>query len=93
MSWSVLLVGKPDNIVAALEFESGKLTGNCKEEFDGALPGLILLVRQNFQDRVGPGYGPPTLTLEASGSGTAENGKHMNRECQVKLGRSAHKGV
>lgn len=93
MSWSVSFVGKPENIVAALGFESAKLTGQCKVEFDDALPALVALVRQNFQNREGPGYYAPTITLEASGSGTAENDKQMNRSCQVKIGNSQQRVV
>lgn len=38
MSWSIKLVGKPAKVVEALDAESAKLSGQCKAEYDAALP-------------------------------------------------------
>jgi hypothetical protein len=93
MSWSVSLAGNPAKVVAALEAESAKQTGQCKIEFDDALPHLVGLVNQNFQNREGDQYPQPSITLEACGSGSSQDGKQLNRDIQVTLKRSAHKIV
>ena len=71
MSWSVSFIGAPDNIVAALEKESERLTGPSKDEFDTVKPMLACLVRQNFNNT---GY-TPMLQLTAHGSATVIEGK------------------
>lgn len=63
MSWSISLMGKPKNVVAALKAESAKLTGASKEEYDEALPHLIGLVEQNVAEE---NY-PQVVDLDASG--------------------------
>jgi hypothetical protein len=84
------LIGRPENVVAALKAESAKLTGQCKAEFDDALPHLSGLVLENFHqehDRV------PMVSLEACGSGTStthpetKETRQLERSCTVKLER------
>jgi len=91
MSWSVTLIGTPDKIVAALEAESGKQSGQCKIEFDDALPGLKTIVLQNFDKR--DGAKQRVLKLRANGSGQSKqvsgpNGssiEQVQRNCSVSL--------
>jgi len=84
MSWSISLIGRPDKIAAALQEQSGKLTGQSKLEFDDALPHLTALVGQNFAVD-GNGYLLPLVKLEASGSGTAKGEQQVVRSCTVKV--------
>lgn len=82
MSWSVAFIGKPKDIVAALEANSAKLDGQCKVEFDDALPHLCGLLNQNFnvnQNQL------QNYRLEASGSGYAVGGEQIHRSCSVKI--------
>lgn len=81
MSWSVSLIGNPDNIVKALEEESVRLegTGNCKTEFDAALPNLIGLVKQNYGNP-----NAPFLKLVANGHGWA-SGELSYGSCYVSI--------
>jgi alpha-galactosidase len=73
MSWSITLIGKPENVAKALEAHSEKLNGLSKVEYDDALPHLIGLVKQNF--------GTSNLVkIDASGHGT-EN----QRQCMVSI--------
>lgn len=75
MSWSVTLIGKTENIVAALKAHSEAMAGLSKVEFDAALPHLCGLVEQNFNTD-----GSPVMQLQASGHG------HDNyRQCTVTL--------
>jgi hypothetical protein len=68
MSWSVIYIGTPSNIVAALKKESERLTSTSKEEFDTALPGLITLVEMNHNSQA-----EPCLKLSANGHGYSSN--------------------
>lgn len=47
MSWSINLIGKPENISVALDEKSKELDGKSKEEFDEALPNLKALITMN----------------------------------------------
>lgn len=67
MSWSIALIGKPENVVKALHQESEKLSGQSKIEFDDAKPHLIGLVEQNFNSNHPDSV--PVIKLTASGSG------------------------
>lgn len=96
MSWSFSAIGKPANVAAALKKHGEALTGQCKLEFDAALPHLVGLVEQNFSAD-GSGYGEPIIDIEASGSGistgskpggTGEPNRQLQRDCTVKIGRS-----
>jgi hypothetical protein len=80
MSWSVDFIGSPDNIVAALEKESEKLTGPSKHEFDSVLPSLIRLVKQNHNKET-----PPVLKLTASGHADIINGEPIYSYCRANL--------
>lgn len=70
MSWSICVIGKPEDVVSALQEESLKLTGQCKAEFDDALPHMVGLLRQNFA-KPGTNYVVPKIKLTASGSGSS----------------------
>lgn len=69
MSWSISVIGTPENVCKALDEESGKLTGQSKVEFDDALPHLKAIVAQNFASAP---YVCPLIDLEASGHGSAQ---------------------
>lgn len=75
MSWSITLIGKTDNIVKALEEQSAKLEGGSKVEFDAALPHLVGLVKENFNN-----IGNPVMQLTAAG-----HGHDSYRHCTVSL--------
>lgn len=95
MSWSFSAIGTPEKIAAALDEESGKLSGQSKVEFDDAMPHLQALLRQNFVAE-GSGYTPPLVEFSASGSGSAltprdpDGGltgevKQLQRQCSVAI--------
>ena len=84
MSWSVNLIGKPANVVAALEATGKGWEGQTKVEFDAARPALVALVKQNFA-KEGSGYVEPVLHFAASGSGYSANGEQLHRNCTVTL--------
>ena len=79
MSWSITLVGKPENVAKALEDNSAKLNGQSKTEYDAALPHIVALVKENF------GQNPPMLKVAASGSGYATGGEQVQRNCIVSI--------
>lgn len=81
MSWSFRVMGKPDAVVRALEEESGKLTGQSKIEFDEALPHLIGLVKQNFNQQ----GSIPTIKIDANGSGSSKDGVQFCRSCTARI--------
>lgn len=63
MSWSAYYIGTPEKLVEALQKQSESLSGNCKAEFDAALPHITGLIQQNKgKDK------PPILNLASSGS-------------------------
>lgn len=84
MSWSVSLIGYPENVVRALDEEGEKLRDVSREEFDAAKPALAALVRENFA-KEGSGYVAPVVRLDASGSGYSRDGEHLSRSVTVKL--------
>lgn len=91
MSWSINMVGTPDKIVAALDAESGKMSGQSKIEFDAALPALKTLVSQNFDNR--DESKRIVLRLAANGSGQSKQisgpdgsrVEEIDRSCRVSL--------
>jgi hypothetical protein len=91
MSWSICLIGSPDNVVKEIESHSGTLQGQCKLEFDAAKPHLIGLVKENFN--ADPAITPPTIKLEASGSGYAVGDIQRYRNCKVSIDSFYHKLV
>lgn len=80
MSWSLVWVGTPEKIVAALEKESDRLTGTSKDEFDKVKPGLVTLVQSNYDKTV-----TPALKLSANGHAYIENGEPKYSTCNVVL--------
>jgi len=84
MSWSVQLIGKPENIVTALDEESAKLDGESKAEFDAVLPALKTLAQNNFSIG-GEGFVEPLLRLEAAGHGHTRGGERVSCSVAVKL--------
>ena len=84
MSWNVEIIGKPVDVVVELQAQSARETGQCKVEFDAALPHMIGLVKQNFVDPSGRYY-LPLIRLYASGSGICESDKQVQRNCTVKV--------
>jgi hypothetical protein len=75
MSWSIGLIGKPENLVKALKAESERLKDQSKEEFDAALPHMIGLIELNVSEN------PVPMKLEASGHGYIEDGKKKYQTC------------
>jgi hypothetical protein len=80
MSWSLVWVGTPEKIIAALDKESDRLTGQSKEEFDKVKPALVTLVEANYDKTV-----TPALKLSANGHGYIENGEPKYSACNVSL--------
>ncbi|HLO59039.1 MAG TPA: hypothetical protein VK172_14820 [Lentimicrobium sp.] len=68
MSWSILFIGKPENVAKALEDEKDKMSGPSKEEYVDALPHLVGLVKQNFSTN----HQSP-IKISASGWGISSN--------------------
>jgi hypothetical protein len=71
MSWAICIIGKPENVVAALEAQSERLSGDSKAEYDEALPHMVALVKQNQNNGL----------VRISGNGHA----YLNHE-KVKVG-------
>lgn len=84
MSWSVQLIGSPENIVTALDEESGKLQDESKAEFDAVLPALKILAENNYSIKE-EGFVQPLLKLDASGHGYVRDGKRVSCTALVKL--------
>jgi hypothetical protein len=83
MSWSLMFIGNPENIVKALEEHSEKLNGASKTEFDSALPHIVGIVQQNFNKA--EGGTAPVLKVSASGHGYFSNEGPVNSSCQVSI--------
>lgn len=64
MSWSVIFIGKPENVSKALKEHSSKIDGYSKVEYDEALPHLEALVSQNFNTQY-----PDSLVVKIVASG------------------------
>ncbi len=73
MSWSIAIIGSPENVATALTAQSEKLEGQSKVEFDSAMPHLIGLVKENF------GPDNPVVKLAANGHGYAADGEQKQR--------------
>jgi hypothetical protein len=76
MSWSITIIGHPQNVATALTAQSEKLEGQSKVEFDSALPHMVALVQENFNPE---GMTQPVIKLDASGHGYATNGEQKQR--------------
>lgn len=81
MSWNISFVGRPENIVKALEEESTRQEGQSKVEFDSAKDSLIGLVKNNFTTD----GEQPVLKLEAAGHGYTVDGVQKQRSLTVSL--------
>jgi hypothetical protein len=80
MSWNVEYFGKPQAVAKALSEYSKNLEGQSKEEYDAALPHLIVLVEQNFSP-INPGK---IIRMKANGHGTInDRGEFVDRNCDV----------
>jgi len=82
MSWSINIIGKPKNVSNALEIYSEKLSGQSKVEFDAALPYMMGLVQQNFNENE---QLLPVIKIEASGYGYVQDGVQKYRNCICKI--------
>jgi hypothetical protein len=90
MSWSFTHEGTPEEVAAALDAQSERLSGQSKDEFDAALPHLKGLVAENFRSepyRERYKVNAPIVNLSANGSGLAVDGEQQERSCQVTLSR------
>lgn len=77
MSWFISIAGNTEELVKSLEQHSESLDGMSKIEFDAALPHIVGLVKQNFdndQNKL------PLLSVEASG-----HGWDTYRQCVVSI--------
>jgi hypothetical protein len=81
MSWSVNLIGTPEKVVEELKARSEKESGQCKVEYDAALPALVCAVEQNFNKQ--ENASPVLVKLDASGSGWAKDGAQVQRSCRI----------
>lgn len=80
MSWSISLIGTPENVSEALDKHSEGLTGVSKEEFDAALPNIKGLIAMNYNSQY------PTA-IKVSGNGHAwsdTTNKYGN--CSISIG-------
>lgn len=82
MSWSVNLIGHPNNIIAALDAESKRLKDQSKVEFDAVREHLAALVKENFNTQ---DTAPPIIRLEANGHGMSQDGEQKYRNVAVTL--------
>ena|SRR5258705_9473460 len=86
MSWSITLIGKPEDISNALDEKNTKLDAQSKLEFDDALPHMKALLLQNFDKRPGVGYtSPQIMKLTASGSGYTVDGEQRQRSFSANI--------
>ncbi len=79
MSWNVLFIGTPENVVKALRENTEKLSGYSKTEYETALPSMVHLVSQNF------GNPQQLVKVVANGHGWAENGFPKNGTLTVEV--------
>lgn len=75
MSWNVSMIGKPENIKAALEKYSESLSGVSRQEYDDAKPHLIGLVDQNVSGSL--------IKVNASGHATFVDGVKKHGSCSA----------
>lgn len=77
MSWSITVIGKPENVAVALELESNKMDGQSKIEYESALPNLVGLVKENF--------GNASQIIKISANGHGFSGDPSYRQCAVSI--------
>ena len=81
MSWSITVIGTPENIEAEIEKESARLTGESKVEFDETKPHLVGLLKQNYAK-----VGGAMVELSANGhGGKGSDGQREYCNCNVSL--------
>lgn len=81
MSWSIQVIGTPENISKALQEQSEKLEGKSKEEFDEALPHIKALIDMNYNKAYS------LQALEVSANGHAYEGFS---NCSVSIKGASH---
>ncbi len=79
MSWSVNIVGKSENVIQKLNDYSEKFKDESKKEYDDALPHLVAIVKQNFDNNSDNRF----VKVEASGHGYSLNGATVSRSLNV----------
>lgn len=79
MSWSVSFTGKPEEVAKNLEDYRNNLTGDIQAEYDGALPHIVGLVKQNHGDE------SRSIVVTAYGSGYYLEGEETARTCTVHI--------
>ena len=81
MSWSIQFIGKPENVVKALNEQSVKFNNQSRVEYDSALPHMVALVKENF--------GPDDIVLKiiASGHGMANAKEQIDRYFTISIER------
>lgn len=82
MSWSVTFIGKSDKVVEALQKNLEKLHSPTKEEYEAALPHMVELVSQNFENG-----NPIDMKIEAGGSAYIKDDKKESSSFWMKLER------
>jgi len=82
MSWNITLIGKPANIVKALDEESQKMDGQSKVEFDSVKDHIAGIVAQNFE---APANQQPILKVTAAGHGYTADGEQKQRTAVVNI--------
>lgn len=95
MSWYIDVTGSPEAVARAVDAESAKLSGACRDEYEKVKPALLALVRANFVTDEGKknGYGIGLYRLKASGSETTSSGHVICGSCQVSLEPTGSKFV
>lgn len=82
MSWSIGFSGKASKVAEALKDYSNKLSGQSKEEYDKALPNMVALVEQNFNQK---DQEEPLIKLMASGHGSFQNDEQVQGQLQCTI--------
>lgn len=80
MSWSINLIGKPENLIEALNKHSDVLTDKSKEEYDEVLPHMIGIIKMNYSVNA-----IPVMQLSANGHGYSTNGVQQHSQCHFEL--------
>jgi len=82
MSWSIGFIGTATKVVEALKEEANNLSGASKLEYEAALPYLIGIVEQNFDNNI-----EAIVKLQASGHGYFIDGKQSQNTLSIALDR------
>jgi len=82
MSWSLNVIGRPEDLVRELEIQSTRLTGDSKAEFDQAAPHLKALIEMNVGGRDGA---PPILAVNANGHACRTDGVVTYSQASVRI--------